>query len=62
MPLLRIDAASLGSSMADMELNLAMLFELAERWHAIALLDEADIFLEQRELCDLERNRLVASE
>ncbi|KAI3316819.1 P-loop containing nucleoside triphosphate hydrolase protein [Xylariaceae sp. AK1471] len=61
MPLLRMDTASLGSSMVDVERNLAATFELAEKWRAIALLDEADIFLEQRGPSDLERNRLVAA-
>ncbi|KAI8625310.1 P-loop containing nucleoside triphosphate hydrolase protein [Xylariaceae sp. FL1651] len=61
MPLLRMDAASLGSSMTEIEKNLATVFELAEKWRAITLLDEADVFLEQRRPSELERNRLVAA-
>ena len=60
MPLLKLDAATLGPDMAEVEGNLASIFQLAERWHAISLLDEADVFLEQRCPSDLERNRLVA--
>ncbi|KAI1127960.1 P-loop containing nucleoside triphosphate hydrolase protein [Nemania abortiva] len=61
MPIIRMNAARLGSSMAEIEGNLTATFELAEKWGAIALLDEADVFLEQRGRLDLERNRLVAA-
>lgn len=60
MPLLKMDAATLGSDMTELEQNLASSFQLAERWHAISLLDEADVFLERRSPSDLKRNRLVA--
>lgn len=60
MPLLRMDAATLGSDMAEVEKNLTSIFQLAERWQAISLLDEADVFLEQRCPSEIERNRLVA--
>jgi len=60
MPLLRMDTATLGSSMEDIEENLSSTFRAAERWNALVLLDEADVFLEKRDHSDLERNRLVA--
>jgi len=60
MPLLRMDAAILGLNMTEVQENLASTFSTAERWNAITLLDEADVFLEQRRLADMERNRLVA--
>lgn len=62
MPLLRMDAGSIGSSSEAIEENLASIFRIAEKWKAIVLLDEADIFFEKRKILDLERNRLVASE
>lgn len=34
--------------------------DLATAWKAIVLIDEADVFLEQRSLHDLERNAMVA--
>ena len=34
--------------------------ELATAWKAIVLIDEADVFMEQRSLHDLERNAMVA--
>ncbi|KAI0097474.1 P-loop containing nucleoside triphosphate hydrolase protein [Nemania sp. FL0031] len=61
IPLIRMNASRLGCSMADIEGNLTATFSLAEKWGAIALLDEADVFLEQRSRLDLERNRLVAA-
>ncbi|KAJ9157364.1 P-loop containing nucleoside triphosphate hydrolase protein [Pleurostoma richardsiae] len=61
MPLLRMDAAILGLNMTEVQENLASTFSTAERWNAITLLDEADVFLEQRRLADMERNRLVAA-
>lgn len=36
-------------------------FELATAWKAVVLIDEADVFLEQRSLHDLERNAMVAA-
>jgi SpoVK/Ycf46/Vps4 family AAA+-type ATPase len=36
------------------------IFELATRWKALLLFDEADIFLEKRSLSDLGRNSLVS--
>lgn len=35
-------------------------FDLATSWKAIVLIDEADVFLEQRSLHDLKRNAMVA--
>jgi hypothetical protein len=44
-----------------MENNLSMALQLAETWKAIVLIDEADVFLEQRSAHDLKRNGLVSS-
>ena len=45
-----------------MEHNLDSLFELAARWKAVLLFDEADVFLESRSgrMSDLTRNALVS--
>ena len=43
------------------EHNLTAFFKRAKLWGAILLLDEADVFLEQRTVQDLKRNCLVAS-
>ena len=44
------------------EKSLAMYFKLGESWGAILLLDEADVYLEARNLKDLKRNSLVSGD
>ena len=44
-----------------METQLATIFQIAEQWDAILLLDEADVFVEARTWHSLERNALVAA-
>ncbi|KAG1840607.1 P-loop containing nucleoside triphosphate hydrolase protein [Suillus subalutaceus] len=39
---------------------LAQILELSQRWKAVVLLDEADVFLSQRRETDVERNALVS--
>ena len=43
-----------------MEARLVDWFSFAERWKAILLLDEADIFLERRATRDIQRNGIVS--
>lgn len=62
MPLLRMNAGSIGPSSESIEENLDSIFRTAERWKAVVLLDEADIFFEKRETFNLEKNRLVTGE
>lgn len=45
-----------------MESQLSNWFRLAEQWGAVMLIDEADVFLEQRSKTDLHRNSLVSGE
>ena len=52
----------LGLSPTDVEKNLDFNFQLAESWGCVLLLDEADVFLSQRNTSDVERNALVSSE
>ncbi|KAJ4318724.1 hypothetical protein N0V84_006717 [Fusarium piperis] len=47
-PLLRIDGSTLQNSHEGFEATLSRILRLAHSWKAIALLDEADIFLEKR--------------
>jgi hypothetical protein len=56
-PLVRITAQDVGLA-HGIESNLRTWFMLAAKWHAILLIDEADLFLEQRRAGDLERNSL----
>ncbi|KAL6716593.1 hypothetical protein ACLMJK_006160 [Lecanora helva] len=59
-PLLSLTVADLGSSEELMEKRLSTWFRLAESWGAIMLIDEADVFLEERVPGDLRRNCLIA--
>lgn len=45
-----------------MEKELSTAFHLAEKWHAVVLIDEADVFLEQRKSKNLVHNGLVSGE
>ncbi len=60
-PLYTVRSGDLGVDPADVERTLLDALALAAHWNAIVLLDEADIFLEQRSNHDLERNGLVSS-
>lgn len=59
-PLYLIGAGDLGTDAADLDSALERVFDVATAWKAIVLIDEADVFLEQRSLHDLERNAMVA--
>ena len=59
-PLYSLGAGELGSFADDVDDKLADVFELCSRWKAVLLLDEADVFLEQRTTADMERNKIVS--
>ncbi|KAH7396153.1 hypothetical protein BKA66DRAFT_566658 [Pyrenochaeta sp. MPI-SDFR-AT-0127] len=59
-PLLSITAADLGHEPDALEKNLLRYFRRASDWDAIVLLDEADVYLEQRSTNDLKRNGIVS--
>lgn len=59
LPLLRVNVGRLGTEPSEVESNLKVYLELAERWGAILLLDEADIFLEARDSENVVRNAIV---
>ncbi|KAI1289047.1 hypothetical protein F5Y03DRAFT_64840 [Xylaria venustula] len=59
-PLLSITAADLGHEPAILEKNLLQFLKNASTWDAIVLLDEADVYLEQRSAHDLRRNSIVS--
>ena len=43
-----------------MEGQLSRIFQTANDWNALILLDEADVYLEQRSMKDVSRNKLVS--
>lgn len=59
-PLYVIGGGDLGTTAASLDDALEKIFDVATAWKAIVLIDEADVFLEQRSLHDLERNAMVA--
>ncbi len=59
-PLYSISIGELGVTPESVEHNLISILQLGSRWNAVLLLDEADIFLEQRQDHDLVRNAMVA--
>lgn len=56
-----VTAGDLGTDPARLESKLSTIFELATKWDAILLLDEADVFLQDRDYENLTRNALVSS-
>ena len=53
--------SDIGTDPVRAEQNLNYYFERAKLWDAIILIDEADIYMERREVQDLTRNSLVSS-
>lgn len=59
-PLYHISMAELGTDPRHLEQGLVKISDLAHRWGAVLLLDEADVFLEARAMQDVHRNALVS--
>lgn len=55
-----VSAGELGTDPAKLEYELQKILDIAHSWGAILLLDEADVFLEKREVHDIHRNALVS--
>ncbi|KAF4456409.1 hypothetical protein F53441_1479 [Fusarium austroafricanum] len=59
-PLYSMSAAELGYTGHEVEEKLGRALELSNKWGAVLLLDECDVFLECRTPSDIKRNTLVA--
>lgn len=59
-PLLSLTCGDIGTDEIRMESQLSRWFRLAEKWGAVMLIDEADVYLERRHVADLKRNSLVS--
>lgn len=59
-PLYMVTCGDLGTDPDQLESRLQRTFLCAVNWNAILLLDEADVFLQERDLQDLDRNALVS--
>ena len=59
-PLLSLTCGDLGTTAVEVEKNLTKYMGYGELWGAVVLLDEADIYLQARNLSEVERNSLVS--
>lgn len=60
--MLSLTCADIGTDEVEMEMKLTKWFRMAEKWGAVLLIDEADVYLEQRSKTDLKRNSLVSGQ
>lgn len=58
-PLYVLSAGEMGTNPGELEKNLSTALKLCTRWDCICLIDESDIFLEERNGTDVLRNALV---
>ncbi|CAG8519404.1 7695_t:CDS:10 [Cetraspora pellucida] len=58
-PLYAVSVGELGVTPKELEAKLSEILEVASIWNAVILIDEVDIFLEQRSKNDVNRNALV---
>lgn len=56
----QISAGEIGTTAEKLEAQLPLIFQRAEKWNAVLLLDEADVFLEQRSPHDVHRNAMIS--
>ncbi len=61
-PLYQVTCGEIGTHASTLEERLEEIFEDAVTWGAILVLDEADVFLQERDYENLQRNALVSSE
>lgn len=59
-PLYAITCGDIGQSPREIEESLEHHFELAHKWGCVLLLDEADVFLAERQVGDVKRNAMVS--
>ncbi|KAH6691571.1 P-loop containing nucleoside triphosphate hydrolase protein [Plectosphaerella plurivora] len=59
-PLYRVTCGDIGTNPESVEEYLNSALHVGNTWQAVVLLDESDIFLEEREKFDLQRNALVS--
>lgn len=55
-----MSARELGWNAASVEANLKKVLEVCTKWKAVLLIDECDVYLEKRDVSDLQRNELVS--
>ena len=55
-----ISGGELSTNVTTLEERLNDIFDLAKRWDAVSLLDEADVLLCKRNSAEMDRNAIVA--
>lgn len=61
-PLFTLTCGNIGTKPAEVQENLQNMFYMAHKWNCVMLLDEADVFLQERDETDMERNAVVSGE
>ena len=59
-PLYSVTSGDIGTKSGEVEMSIRKIFDYAVTWNAIVLLDEAEIFLAERDRENIERNALVS--
>lgn len=59
-PLYVVSSGDLGTHSEALDARLSRIMDLASTWKTVLLIDEADVFLEERSSSDVERNSLVS--
>jgi hypothetical protein len=59
-PLYRVACGDIGTNADAIDKHLQRVLILGRHWGCVVLLDEADVFLEERSLADMQRNALVS--
>lgn len=59
-PLYVLSAGELGQDAGDVENRLTTVLELTEKWDAVLLFDECDVFLQERSMSNMAHNEIVA--
>lgn len=59
-PLYMVSSGDLGVDASDLDKALARIMRMTSAWNAVLLIDEADVFLEQRSPQNLHRNAMVS--
>lgn len=60
-PLFSVNVSDLGTNPDVVEDEMEMIIDYAKRWNAIIMIDEADIFVEAREMSNIIRNAMVGT-
>lgn len=59
-PLYVLSAGELGQDAESVENRLNSILELTEKWEAVLLFDECDVFLQERSVTNMAHNEIVA--